>query len=85
MLFYLMVFILCLSLVVLYGLVAKHPEGGLLLYDREGIQVEDVLTFLLYTAMIAIGVIVIVTMFQVMTSVRKLLGLTSRLQAKHDT
>ena len=59
-----------------------NPDIGPILFDDDGVELDDIFQYIIHSSIVSIGVIVIVTMYQVMISVRTIMGLTSASQAK---
>ena len=75
--FYVLVMMLCLSSIAMYALSLSNPDIGPILFDDDGVELDDIFQYIIHASIISIGVIVIVTMYQVMISVRTMMGLTS--------
>ena len=71
MAFYSLVLTLSFVSIVTFALQIHDPNEGP--FDDDGITAIEVLNYIIHTTMITIGVIVVITMYQVMISVRTLM------------
>ena len=80
--FYVLVFLICVCQMTLYIVLMVDPEKEELILNNHELSALYVINCIIYVAMIEIGVIVIVTMFYVMLTVRQYMSLLTANRAR---
>ena len=80
--FYVLVLLICVCQMIQYAILLFDPQKAKFLMKDHKVNAMNVINYVIYVAMIEIGVIVIVTMFYVMLTVRQYMSLVTAHRAR---